>query len=97
MGEWKEDGTVAEGEEEATTAEGEERKRGGDDGGEGEEEERGRGRRECGPGLFGSLDLIIFSGPRSSSRHAFVGAARITSRPYCSIYRGGSITSRLYK
>jgi len=33
--------TVAEGEEEATTAEGEERKRGGDDGGEGEEEERG--------------------------------------------------------
>ena len=33
--------TVAEGEEEATMAEGEERKRGGDDGGEGEEEERG--------------------------------------------------------
>ena len=46
MGEWKEDGTVAEGEVEAMMAEGEERKRGGDDGGEGEEEERGQGRRE---------------------------------------------------
>ena len=56
MGEWKEDGTVAEGEEEATTAEGEERKRGGDDGGEGEEEERGRGLDKCGPDLFGSPD-----------------------------------------
>ena len=103
MGEWKEDGTVAEGEEEATTAEGEERKRGGDDGGEGEEEERGRGRREdeawikCGPDLFGSPDLIIFSGPCSSRSHTFVGAARITGRPYCSICRGGSITSRPYK
>ena len=48
--------TVAEGEEEATTAEGEERKRGGDDGGEGEEEERGRGLDKCGPDLFGSPD-----------------------------------------
>ena len=62
MGEWKEDGTIAEGEEEATTAEGEERKRGGDDGGEGEEEERGErtGLDKCGPDLFGSPDLIIF-------------------------------------
>ena len=52
VGEWKEDGTVAEGEEEATMAERQERKRGGDDGGEGEEEERGeRTGQERGRGL----------------------------------------------